>query len=136
MAEALALLGSERSLVVSSEDGLDEFSTAGVTRVVEVRSGEITSWTVEPEAVGLERSDPAHLSGASPRENAEITLSILSGNRGPQRDLAVLNAGATIMLAGESSDLEASVRSAERAIDSGSAQTVLDRLVTGPEGRS
>jgi anthranilate phosphoribosyltransferase len=129
MARALARLGARRALVVASEDGLDELSTAGATRVVEVDAGELRSYKVTPEDVGLERADHADLAGGPPDVNARTTRRILAGERGPARDLAALNAGAAIYAAGRADGLERGVRAAEAALDGGHAAAALDRLV-------
>src|SRR5919202_3245838 len=89
LAGALAELGAAKALVVSSADGLDEMSTSGTTRVVEVDGGELSSYEVAPEDVGLPRADAAALAGGPPERNAQTTRSVLAGERGPARDLAV-----------------------------------------------
>src|SRR5918912_3547858 len=94
IAGALAQLGARKALVVSSADGLDEMSTSGTTRVVEVDGEQVRSYEVVPEDVGLKRADPAALAGGTPDVNAETTRRIFDAEPGPQRDLAVLNAGA------------------------------------------
>ena len=129
IAGALAKLGARKALVVSSADGLDEMSTSGTTRVVEVDGPELRSYEVSPEDVGLARARPEELSGGTPDVNAETTRRILDGERGPQRDLAVLNAGAAIYVSGRVDTLETGVREAEAAIDDGRAVASLDRLV-------
>jgi anthranilate phosphoribosyltransferase len=129
IAGALARLGARRALVVSSADGLDELSTAGATRVVEVDGGGLRTYEVVPEDVGLERSAYEDLAGGPPDANAATTRRILAGERGPARDLAALNAGAAIYAAGRVERLEPGVRAAEAAIDSGAAAAALDRLV-------
>ena len=129
MAGALARLGADRALVVSSADGLDELSTAGVTHVVEVDGGAISRYDVTPEEVGLAPADHADVAGGPPGANAQTTRRILAGTPGPQRDLAVLNAGAAIYAAGRADDLATGARAAEAAIDSGAAAEALDRLV-------
>ena len=130
MAGALAQLGVERALVVSSEDGLDELSVAAPTRVVEVNGTEISAYTVSPEDVGLPTTtDPQATAGGVPAVNAEITQAILAGEPGPRRDLAVLNAGAAIYAGGGAADLAAGVLAAHEAIDDGSAAATLERLV-------
>lgn len=136
VAGAIALLGTDRTIVVSSDDGLDELSTSGSTTVVEVRGDSITNWTVSPEDVGLAVADPAATAGSGPQENAEVTRSVLAGDAGPARDLTVLNAGAAILVAGDGDDLAACVRRAEAAIDDGSAAGVLERLVAFTSGAS
>jgi anthranilate phosphoribosyltransferase len=129
IAGALAKLGARKALVVSSADGLDEMSTSGTTRVVEVDGPELRSYEVSPEDVGLSRARPQDLAGGTPDDNAATTRRILDGEPGPQRDLAVLNAGAAIYVAGRVDTLETGVREAEAAVDDGRAAASLDRLV-------
>ncbi|MDQ3608637.1 MAG: anthranilate phosphoribosyltransferase, partial [Actinomycetota bacterium] len=105
MAIALARLGVDRALLVSSEDGLDEMSTAAPTRVVEVAGDDISSYTVTPEQAGLERAPAQALRGGSPQDNAATARRIFAGEPGAARDLALLNAGAAIYAAGAASDL-------------------------------
>jgi anthranilate phosphoribosyltransferase len=129
IAGALARLGAKKALVVSSADGLDELSTAGVTRVVEVDGGALRTYEVTPEDVGLRRCVYEDVAGGPPEANAETTRRIFAGVDGPARDLAVLNAGAAIYAAGRAGGLESGVRAAEAAVDSGAAARALDRLV-------
>jgi anthranilate phosphoribosyltransferase len=129
MAAALGELGAERALVVSSSDGLDEFSVSGATRVVELRDGELSSYDVTPEAVGLEHATDGAVGAGTPEQNALVLREVLAGNPGTERSLAVLNAGAAIYVAGGAESLEAGVRSAESAVDSGAAESVLERWV-------
>src|ERR671931_2587 len=106
VAGALALLGVQKALVVSSADGLDEMSTAGRTHVVEVTGAgeearaEIERYALAGEDVGLAPAPPEALAGGTPDDNAAIARRILSGEPGPPRDLAVFNAGAAIYVAG------------------------------------
>ncbi|HEX2410831.1 MAG TPA: anthranilate phosphoribosyltransferase [Solirubrobacteraceae bacterium] len=130
IAGALAKLGARKALVVSSADGLDEMSTSGTTRVVEVDGPQLHSYEVSPEDVGLPRAHPEELAGGTPDANAETARRIFAGEPGPSRDLAVLNAGAAIYVAGRVDTLEAGVREAEAAIDDGRAAASLDRLVS------
>jgi anthranilate phosphoribosyltransferase len=129
IAGALAQLGVERALVVSSDDGLDEMSTGGRTQVVEVSGQSIERYGVEPGDVGLDISDLDAVAGGTPDENAAVTRAIFAGEAGPRRDLAVLNAGAAIYACGRADSLEAGVRSAEAAIDDGAAAAALERFV-------
>ena len=129
IAGALARLGAAKALVVSSADGLDEMSTSGTTRVVEVDGPELHSYDVSPEDVGLPRARPQDVAGGPPDTNAEIARAILAGEPGPRRDLAVLNAGAAIYVAGRADTLEAGVREAEAAIDDGRAAAALEAVV-------
>jgi anthranilate phosphoribosyltransferase len=130
MAGALALLGVERALVVTSEDSLDELSITAPTTVVQVDGGELRNYSVRPEDVGLDTaSGPGADAGGSPEDNAATTRAIFAGERGPRRDIAVLNAGAAIYAAGRAGDLAAGVGAAQAAIDDGSATRTLDALV-------
>jgi anthranilate phosphoribosyltransferase len=129
IAGALAQLGARKAMVVSSADGLDELSTSARTRVVEVDDGEIRSYEVTPEDVGLPRAAYHDVAGGTPEANAATTRRILAGEPGAGRNLAVLNAGAAIYVAGRAPTLEAGVRAAEAAIDAGEAARALDALV-------
>jgi anthranilate phosphoribosyltransferase len=130
IAGAFARLDAEHVLVVSSDDGLDELSTCAPSAVVEVRDGELRRFTVDAAEVGLDGARPDDLNGGTPEVNAEITRRILAGERGAPRDVAVLNAGAGVYASGRAETLEAGVRAAEAAIDSGAAAMVLERYVT------
>jgi anthranilate phosphoribosyltransferase len=129
MAAALAQLGAERALVVSSADGLDEFSVSGSTRVVELRDGRLSTYDVTPEEVELEPAPDGAVGAGTPEQNALVLRDVLAGNPGTERSLAVLNAGAAIYVGGGAETLADGVRAAERAVDSGAAATVLERWV-------
>jgi anthranilate phosphoribosyltransferase len=129
LAGALARLGAAKALVVSSHDGLDEMSTSGRTRVVEVDGPDLRNYEVGPEDVGLAAASYGDVAGGTPEANAEVTRRILAGDPGPRRDLAVLNAGAAIFVAGRADTLEDGVRAAEAAVDSGAAAGALDALI-------
>jgi anthranilate phosphoribosyltransferase len=130
VAGALAELGAVRALVVSSHDGLDEISTSAPTAVVEVGGGNITRWTLDPQDYGISIAEPDDVAGGDPAENARITLAILTGELGPARDLAVVNAAAAILAAGDGQDFAECIRAAEDAIDSGAAKAVVDQLAS------
>jgi anthranilate phosphoribosyltransferase len=130
IAGALALLGVERALVVSSEDRLDEMSIAAPTTVVEVDGADLRRYSVTPEDVGLATEpDLDATAGGSPQDNAATTRAVLAGEQGPRRDLAVLNAGAAIYAAGRADDLAAGVAAAQAAIDDGAAARTLEALI-------
>jgi anthranilate phosphoribosyltransferase len=129
MAGALALLGTEHALLVCGEDGVDELSISAPTRVVEVRDGVLTAYTVDPEEVSLRRAPAESVPGGDPEQNAAVTRGIMDGEHGPSRDLAVLNAGAAIYAGGRAASLGEGVRAAEEAIDSGAASSALGRFV-------
>lgn len=129
MAGALARLGTEHALLVCGQDGVDELSSSAATNVVEVLDGEIRSYVITPEEVGLERSPAELIPGGDPQQNAETTRAILAGHRGPARDLAVLNAGAAIYAAGGAGSLAEGVAAAQAAVDDGAAASALSRFV-------
>jgi anthranilate phosphoribosyltransferase len=130
MAGALALLGTRHALLFSSEDGLDELSVSAATIVVEVVGEELRSYAITPEEVSLERSPTDAVPGGDPAENARTMQRIFGGERGPARDLAVLNAGAAIYVGGGAGTLLEGVRIAERAVDNGAAAATLERFVS------
>ncbi len=130
IAGALARLGASKALVVSSADGLDEMSTSGTTRVVEVNGEDVRSYEVTPEDVGLARAEPDALQGGTPDANADTTRRIFAGDPGPARDVAVLNAGAAIYVSGSVDSLEDGVRAAEAALDDGRAAAALAALAS------
>jgi anthranilate phosphoribosyltransferase len=129
IAAALGELGTEAALVVSSSDGLDEFSASGSTRVVELKGGTIESYEVTPEEVGLQRVADGAVGAGTPAENAEVLRRVLAGGAGPERSLALMNAGAAIYTAGGEPTLSDGVRAAEQSIDSGAAGEVLERFL-------
>ncbi len=129
LAAALGELGAERALVVSSADGLDEFSVSGATRVVELRDGRLSSYEVTPEEVDIELSADGAVGAGTPDQNAQVLRDVLSGKAGTERSLSVLNAGAAIYVSGRADSLVDGVRAAERSIDDGAAASVLERWV-------
>ncbi len=130
VAGALGELGCDHALVVSSDDGLDELSISGSTRVVELRDGRIEAHRVTPESVGLTAAPQDAVAAGTPEKNAGVARRVFDGGPGPERDLTVLNAGAAIYVAGRADSIEQGVRAAEEAIDSGAARDVLQRFVS------
>jgi anthranilate phosphoribosyltransferase len=133
IAGALARLGCDRALVVSSEDGLDEISIAAPTHVVEVNGDELTRYTLAPSDVGIEPWDGAAdgqtLGGGSPQENADVTRAIFRGEPGPHSELAAINAGAAIYAGGGADSIADGVAAAREALASGGAADALERFV-------
>ena len=125
LANVLLELGSTAAFVVHGAGGLDELSTSGVNRVSQLRDGLVTTFELDPFELGISTADLNVMTGGTPEENAEITRSILSGvDRGPRRDIVLLNAAAAICL--ENGNWAASLESARRAVDSGAATQTLD----------
>jgi len=134
MAAALLNLGTRRALVVHGSDGSDEITLAGPTRVVEVLDGWLKEYILDPEDLGFSLCPPEALKGGSLRTNCEIALSLLNGERGPRRDVVVLNAAAAIYLAGLAECLSDAVEKAEQSIDSGAALKKLEDLIAATNG--
>jgi len=129
LAGALAALGSTHAMVVHGEPGMDEISPLGCTRVLEVRSGEIHGWTIEPARLGLEPASESDLAGGTPEENAGVILAVLDGGRRDgARSAVLLNAAAAIYVAGKAPSYEAALAVAEDALDSGKGMRALDAL--------
>jgi anthranilate phosphoribosyltransferase len=129
LAGALAELGVERALVVASEDGLDEISASGPTRVIEVNGERIDEYTLEPHDLEIEPVAGDGLEGGDPAHNAGVTRAILSGAAGPARELAVANAAATIYAAGQAASLRDGARAARAALDDGRALATLETYI-------
>ncbi len=128
VAGALALLGAEHTLVVSSEDGLDEISTSAATRVIEVKGDELHAYTLTPGDVGIALAGRDY-EGGSPEENAQVTRSILEGGQGPRADLALINAGAAIYVAGAAASIAEGVELARTTLAQGDAARALEGYV-------
>lgn len=129
VAGALCELGATHALVVHADIGMDEISPRGMTAVWEVRGGTIGQWTLDPGTVGLAVDDLEDLAGGEPGDNARRIEQLLDGTAGPASRAAVLlNAGAALYVAGLGLDYRESVKAAERALDTGRAAAVLDRL--------
>jgi anthranilate phosphoribosyltransferase len=129
MASVLAARGAERALIVHGGDGLDELTTTGPSTVVELRDGEIGTWEVHPEELGLARADREDLVGGDAHVNADLARRVLAGESGPHRDIVCLNAGAGLLVAGLAEDLAGGLAAAGAAIDSGAAVAALHRMV-------
>lgn len=129
LARVLQKLGVNRAMVVYGQDKLDEISMSAPTTVCEIRDGEFHSYEITPEQFGFLRCEKAALEGGSPKENAEITKSILDGEKSAKRDAVALNAGAALYIAGKTNTLEEGVRLAEQLIDSGAAKKRLEEFI-------
>jgi len=128
LAHVLGELGSETIWVVHGE-GLDELTTAGVTRVSALENGNVRNFEVTPEEAGLARAGPADLKGGDAAHNARALRAVLEGAKNAYRDIALLNAGAALVVAGRAGSLPEGVAMAAAAIDDGRAMAALDRLI-------
>lgn len=129
LAEALSRLGTEKAWVVHGCDGLDEITTTGPTHVAAWDGTAVTEFDISPESAGLALALPSDLKGGEAAQNAAILRSILSGEKGPKRDIVVLNAAAALLVAGLAADLAEGARLAQSSIDSGKASSALESLV-------
>ncbi len=128
IARVLGTLGSEVAFVVHGADDLDELSTTGVNRVSHLHYGDVNTFTLDPDDLGLPRASLADLIGGEPHENAQIMHDILSGkDRGPRRDIVLLNAAAVLSIGW--GDWQVGLEEARKSIDSGAAQQTLDSWI-------
>ncbi|MDF1591754.1 MAG: anthranilate phosphoribosyltransferase [Desulfobacterales bacterium] len=128
-ANALKLLGAKRAFVVHGHDGMDEISTCAPTRVSELTGGMIRTYDITPAQFDIKQAGPAELTGGDPQTNADITNRILKGEKGPKRNIVLLNAAAALVAAGKAQDFKAGIRLAENSIDTGAALGKLQALV-------
>jgi anthranilate phosphoribosyltransferase len=129
VARSLAQLGAERAWVVHGADGLDEISTTGYTKVSECRDGAVNTFYLHPADEGLAKASPESLRGGDAAANAEIARRILEGERGPARDIVLLNTGAALLIADIVRTVPDGIAMAAEALDSGRAAGALDTLV-------
>jgi anthranilate phosphoribosyltransferase len=131
MAQVLGKLGSKRALVVHGEGNLDELTITGKTHIADLDNGQVTSYSISPEDVGLSRASLDALKGGETAEESATQLrGVLAGEKGAKRDMVLLNSGAALMASGLCFDLKAGVLRAEETIDSGKALEKLNSLVT------
>lgn len=129
MVETLGRLGSTHVVAFHGADGLDELSISGPSEVVELVGGEIKRWTIAPTELGLAEAPLDSVAGGAAAENAATIRAVLDGERGPRRDIVVLNAAAGLVAADRAADMSEGVMRAAEAIDSGAGSTALDALI-------
>ncbi len=134
LAEVLQALGSEKAWIVHGAGGVDEITSTGPTQVVALENGAITAFTITPEEVGLPLSPPEAIRGGDATENASALRALLGGAPGAYRDTVLLNAGATLIVAGKVGSLAEGVARAANAIDTGAAMARLEKLVAVTNG--
>jgi anthranilate phosphoribosyltransferase len=128
-AQALKLLGAKQAYIVHGHDGLDEISVCAPTRVSELKDGMIRTFDMNPEQFFGSLADPDEMTGGDADTNADITTRILEGEKGPRRDVVLLNASAALVAAGQADDFKAGIQRAEQSIDDGAALSKLKELV-------
>ncbi|HVQ77418.1 MAG TPA: anthranilate phosphoribosyltransferase [Candidatus Binatia bacterium] len=129
LARVLAELGTIRAFVVHGADGLDEISSTGESDIAEVHDGIVRTAVVCPEDFGMPRASIGDLRGGDRAENAEIIRCLLAGERGPRRDIVLMNAAAALVVGGKARDFRGGVELAAHAVDTGAAAARLQALV-------
>ncbi len=129
LARVLSNLGVKRGMVVHGHDGLDEITLCDTTTICEINDGQLNSFFLSPEQLGLARCTKDALVGGDPQENAEIAREILSGVHGPKRDVVLLNAAVCLYMTYNQMTLRECVRYGENLIDSGKAMEQLNRFI-------
>ena len=129
MARALALLGSEKALVVHGADGMDELTITGPSAVYLLEGGAVSRFEISPSDLGLSEASAESIRADGPEDSARIARGVLAGERGAARDVALMNAAAALVAADAANDLAAGVQIAARAVDEGAAAAKLAALV-------
>ena len=128
LAEVLGDLGCSHALVVHGVDGLDEITLTGDSHIAELKNGKVKSYKLDPDELGLEICFSDELKGGTPEENAKMIEGILNGEKGPKRDIVLLNSAAAIYVGGKAKSLQLAVQYAVESIDSGKAREKLNEL--------
>ena len=128
LAQTLQKLGSEHVMVVHSADEMDEISFSADTYVAELKAGKVSEYTLNPAQFGIPLHDINSIRVESAQHSSEIILGLLSGEKGPARDIVLLNAGAAIYVSGLATDLPLGIEKAAQSIDSGAALDKLQQL--------
>lgn len=129
LARVLLNLGSKKAWAVHGDDGLDEITITGPTKVAELSDGTVRVFTITPEEFGLKRASIEDIRGGDAKKNAQIIRDLLSGAHGPKRDIVLLNSGAGLFVGGKAKTPHEGIRIAAEAIDSGRAKEKLEQLV-------
>lgn len=129
LCNVLKNLGADSAMVVHGEDGLDEITISNGTMVSRLTEGRIENFILSPEDFGIKRADVSEIAGGDKNENAKITMSILKGEKGPRRDIVLMNSAAALVVAGRVDSLKTGVSIAEYAIDSGRALRKLEEVI-------
>jgi anthranilate phosphoribosyltransferase len=119
-AQVMKKLGVDRAMVVHG-DGMDEISNFSETYVAELKDGNITTYTLTPEELGINRATPEDIAGGTPKENAIDIIKILRGEKGPKRDIIVMNSAAALYIAGKAASFKEAIPMIEEVLDSGKA---------------
>jgi anthranilate phosphoribosyltransferase len=134
LALVLQSLDCDHALVVHGEDGLDEITLTGKSRVCELKDGKIHTYTIDPEDFGLVRASLGDLKGGTADENAAMLRDIMAGAPGPRRDIVILNAAAALVAGNKAETIEEGIKMAIESVDKGQALDKLKRLVEFSQG--
>jgi anthranilate phosphoribosyltransferase len=134
LARVLKRLGCRRAMVVHGLDGLDEISTIGMTQISELKGGRVRTYRISPEKFGIKRINKNEIAGADLDENARMMLRVLGGEKGPRRDIVVLNAAAAIVVGGKARTMLEGIAIAKRSIDSRKAYEKVVQLIEATGG--
>lgn len=128
-AKALRQLGTESAFIVHGSDGMDEITTTGPTKILELRDGEIRDYEISPEQFGMARASLEDLKGGDPSFNAKALQALLQGQSGPYRDIVLLNSGVALFASKNTTSIENGIELAKQSVDSGAALMALEQLV-------
>ncbi len=129
LAHVLLNLGTKRAMVVHGMDGLDEITITRESRISEVKDAAVHTFILDPRDYGINISSADELRGGDAKKNAEIVLSVLKGEKGPRRDIVLINSGAAIYIGGAAASIKDGMVKAAKSIDSGSAYKKLEQII-------
>ena len=129
LATVLGRLGTRRAIVAHGADGMDEISITGISRISELRDGDVSTYSISPEEVGLPRASLKDIQGGDASQNAGLILDLLNGGRGPRRDIVLLNSAAALMVSGRAANVKEGLDMAADSTDSLRALQKLRDLV-------
>lgn len=129
LAKAMHAMGVERGIVACGNSCMDEITVAGSTQISEIKDDEVKTYVIKPEEFGINTVSVNEIKGGDCEENAKITRAVLNGEKGPKRDIVLLNAGAAIYVAGLADSIAEGIKKAEESIDTGAAMKVLEDLI-------
>lgn len=130
MARVLLKLGTERAMVVHGMDGMDEITITTSTLVSEVKDGKVLSYEIKPEDFGIKACSKSDLKGGDAKVNSDIIVSIFNGEKGPKRDIVLLNSAAALYVGKKVHSLKDGIELAGELIDTGKASKKLEQLVS------
>ncbi len=129
IAQVLGKLGAEHAWVAHGSDGIDEITLTGPTHIAEYKDGKVKTFDIKPADAGLATVKPSALRGGDPETNAQATLAMLGGQPGALRDIVLINAAASLIIAGKVKTLKQGAALAAKSIDGGKARAALDKMV-------